>query len=105
MLGVSHSRLRFALVFIAASFTRVERTRDSRGVIALVRIVRNSADAVGVYLTAFVVWSVYRYYYLPVATYMYTYKIGRAQLFSVALIIMAFLSLLSLAAILRSDKT
>ena len=60
---------------------------------------------VGVYLTAFVVWSVYRYYYLPVATYMYTYKIGRAQLFSVALIIMAFLSLLSLAAILRSDKT
>ena len=47
MLGVSHSRIRFALVFIAASFTRVERTRDSRGVIALVRIVRNSADAVG----------------------------------------------------------
>lgn len=59
---------------------------------------------VGVYFVLFLSWALYRYYYLPITNFMYSYKIGWEQLRALALVALAFTSLLAVAAIWRKEK-
>ena len=57
---------------------------------------------VGVYFVSFLSWALYRYYYLPITNFMYSYKIGWEQLRALALVALAFTSLLAVASIWRN---
>lgn len=59
---------------------------------------------VGIYFLSFLSWALYRYYYLPITNFMYSYKIGWVQLRALALVALAFTSLLAVASIWRDKE-